>query len=196
MTWVKICGLSTASDIAVAEAAGADAVGFVLAAGSPRRVTEEQAAALVTEATVPTFLVTMDLDPGEVPSLLERTGASGLQPHGAHAHDAGVAALDAGAEVLFPLVADGGVPWDAVPDGARPIVDGPEPGTGTPVEWAPLRSAPVPFVLAGGLDPDNVRAAIVASGASGVDVSSGVESSPGRKDPGLIRTFVERVKTP
>jgi phosphoribosylanthranilate isomerase len=54
----------------------------------------------------------------------------------------------------------------------------------------------VPFVLAGGLDPENVRMAIAVSGASGVDVSSGVESSPGRKDPGLIRTFIERVKTP
>ncbi len=196
MTWAKICGLSTEADVVVAEAAGADAVGFVLAEGSPRQVTEERAAALVAGANVPTFLVTMDLDPGEVPGLLQRTGASGLQPHGVHAREAASAALDAGAEVLFPLIADGEVQWDTVPDGARPIVDGPDPGTGMPVAWAPLRSAPVPFVLAGGLDPENVADAIALAGASGVDVSSGVESSPGRKDPGLIRTFLERVKTP
>lgn len=196
MTWAKICGLSTEAEIDVAEAGGADAVGFVLAEGSPRQVTEERAAALVAHATVPAYLVTMDLDAAEVPGLLERTGADGLQPHGEAGAEAAEAALAVGAHVLFPVVGEGSGRWDSVPAGARPFVDGPRPGSGTPTEWEPLRAAPVPFVLAGGLDPDNVRRAISRSGASGVDVSSGVESSPGRKDPGLIRTFLERVKTP
>ena len=196
MTWVKICGLSTKADVEVAQSAGADAIGFVLAEGSPRRVGEEQAAALVAHADVPTYLVTRDLGPSDVVGLMARTGASGLQPHGVHGREAATVALEAGHHVLFPLVAGGTIAWESLPDGARAIVDGPDPGTGMAVAWKPLRAAPVPFVLAGGLDPENVRMAIIASGASGVDVSSGVESSPGRKDPGLIRTFIERVKTP
>ncbi len=195
MTWVKICGLSRLADLHAAEEAGADAIGVVLAE-SPRQVDEARAAELIAATRLPAYLVTVGLAPGAVVGLLERTGGHGLQPHGSDAEAAAAVALDHGAGVLFPLVGSGKIAWERVPDGARPLVDGPVPGSGRPVDWEPLRAAPAPFVLAGGLDPENVRDAIVASGAAGVDVSSGVESAPGRKDPDRIRSFVERAKTP
>lgn len=195
MTWVKICGLTRVDDVVAVEEAGADAIGLVLAE-SPRHVEPDRAAALVAATSLPAYLVTVDLAPRHVETLLARTGAAGLQPHGADAVAAAEAAQRVGAAVLFPLVGRGTVRWEEVPEGARALVDGPRPGSGTRIDWEPLRAAPIPFVLAGGLDPENVRAAVAASGAVGVDVSSGVESSPGRKDPARVRTFVERAKTP
>ena len=95
---------------------------------------------------------------------------------------ADLAAAEAYEGVADTLLIDAKPPKDAVLPG----------GNGRPFDWSLTRDfhAPVPWLLSGGLEPDNVAAAIALSGARGVDVSSGVESAPGVKDPAKIRAFV------
>lgn len=193
MTWVKICGLRTPEDVAVAEEAGADAVGFLLAP-SPRRLGVAEATDLIAAARAMTVLVTADLTAEAALDLLEKTGADALQVHGAHRVEAAAAARAADKVVLFSISVTDGVDWDAIPADATPLLDAPQPGSGRVFDWDLIGSSQRRFVLAGGLDPDNVADAVARTGAWGVDVSSGVESSPGRKDPTLIRRFVERAK--
>lgn len=193
MTWVKICGLRTPEDVAVAEEAGADAVGFLLAP-SPRRIRVGEAARLVATARVMTVLVTTDLSPEAAVELLKATGADALQVHGTQRVEAAAAARAIDKAVLFSVSVTDGVDWGAIPADVTPLLDAPRPGSGRVFDWDLIGSPSRVFVLAGGLDPDNVVEAVARSGAWGVDVSSGVESSPGRKDPTLIRHFVERAK--
>ncbi len=194
MTWVKICGLRTVEDVAAAEEAGADAVGFVVAP-SVRRLEVAEARALVERTNVLAVLVTVDLHAVDVPDLVARTGVGALQPHGNHQAGVVAAALRAGVQVLLPIPANQGVDWTSVPDGVTPLLDADRPGSGRPFDWSVVPRADRRFILAGGLTPATVGAAVAATGAWGVDVSSGVESEPGRKDPSLIRRFVERAKS-
>lgn len=193
MTWVKICGLRDPKDLAVAEDAGADAVGFLLAP-SPRRVGLAEATDLVAAARAMSVLVTADLTPEAAVDLLDKTGADALQVHGAHRVEAAAAARAFGKVVLFSISVMDGVDWKGIPADVIPLLDAPEPGSGRVFDWNLIGNTRRRFALAGGLDPDNVAAAVARTGAWGVDVSSGVESSPGRKDPTLIRRFVERAK--
>jgi len=196
MTWVKVCGLSTPEDIAVAEAAGTDAVGFVLAP-SPRQVSASRAAELIAGSNSLTVLVTVDLDPDWVSTLFGETGADALQPHGRAGIEAGRVAQSLGKTVIFP--ASAGKPTDAVDGGFMLLLDTPSDsqhgGTGRTFDWSLADDVGRPVVLAGGLGPENVRAAIKAVSPWGVDASSGLESSPGVKDTEKIRLYVERAKT-
>lgn len=196
MTWVKVCGLSTPQDVAVAEAAGTDAVGFVLAS-SPRRVSVSQATELISGASSLTVLVTVDLDPDQVESLLTETGADALQPHGRTGIEAGRAAHRLGKTVIFPVSA--GEPTSAVDNDFLLLLDTPSDshygGTGCTFDWRLASDLDRPVVLAGGLGPGNVAAAISAVGPWGVDASSGLESSPGVKDAEKVRLYVERAKS-
>ena len=191
MTWVKLCGLRTADDVEVAVAAGANAIGFVVAPESPRRIDTETAAALGDGVPIERYLVTMDLDPDELLRQAVQARVTGVQPHGRSAAAAARRAIAEGLSVLYPV---GSRPGGVVPEGAMPMIDGPEPGSGTAAAWEGLSGAEGPFVLAGGLTPQNVSDAIRATGAYGVDVSSGIESQRGVKDHALMRAFVEAVR--
>ena len=201
---VKICGINDAAAIDAAIGAGVDWVGFVFFPPSPRFVTPEQAAALSARhppgagraGRVGLFV---DPEPATVAAALAALPLDALQ---VYAPAARVAALRARfgvpvwravgvtAAADLPLAAEGA---DALLLDAKAPADATRPGgNARRFDWSVLRgwAAPLPWILAGGLDPDNVARAIVATGARAVDVSSGVEIAPGRKDPLLIRRFV------
>ncbi|MBS7812235.1 phosphoribosylanthranilate isomerase [Roseococcus pinisoli] len=210
MTEVKICGISTPEALRVAAEAGADLVGFVFFPPSPRAVTPAQAGALSASLEGGPRRVGLFVDPTD--ELLEATLAAApldmIQLHGGETPsrvaaiqgrfgrpvmkalgigtEADLAAIDDFAGVADWLLLDAKAP----PEATRPG------GNAQAFEWrlARLARIPVPWLLAGGLTPANVAEAIAVSGAPGVDVSSGVESSRGVKDAGLIRDFVEAVR--
>jgi phosphoribosylanthranilate isomerase len=203
--FVKICGITSAQDARLAVLAGADALGFVFWAQSPRFVTPEAAAAIAAE--VPTFVTRVGVFSGapreEVVRTAEVAGLDVLQLHGDETPEAlralprrTLKALRVGPDFRLDdtrVYADAGIGLllDAKSDD-RPG------GTGLTFDWtraSGLRER-VPFlVLAGGLRPDNVGKGVEVVNPHAVDVSSGVESSPGRKDEGKLRAFVEAVRT-
>lgn len=201
MTWVKICGLSKARDVRAAEEAGADAIGLVLVPESPRSITADQAAGLASAASVKTFLLLRDASPSEMLDLASFVGVSGIQPYGSRVDQVTDAALRGGLEVLYPVpVGDRPLSLMNVREDVLPILDtaraGRHGGTGERFDPGMVDPAGREWVIAGGLTPDNVADAITFSKPWGVDVSSGVESAPGVKDPALITRFVEEAKRP
>jgi phosphoribosylanthranilate isomerase len=194
MTWIKLCGLRTREDVAVAVEAGADAIGFVTAAGSPRRVSPSHAAAIGVDVSIERFLVTFDLTPEALLRDAEAAGVTGVQPHGRHAAVAARAAFSAGFRVLLPV--DIGVDPDlsAAAAGMTPICDGPRPGSGIGFDWARLDGIDRDYVLAGGLNLETIGDALERLHPYGVDVSSGIERDRGVKDHDLMRRFVEAVR--
>ena len=203
---VKICGLSTAATLDAALEAGADMVGFVFFAKSPRHIDWATARALgrrvegrakvaalsvdaddetlerIVDALSPDL---MQLHGGETPARVKRIGELCARPTMKAigvATGADLAAAEAYEGVADTLLIDAKPPKDAALPG----------GNGRPFDWSLTRGFhfPGPWLLSGGLDPETVAAAITLSGARGVDVSSGVESAPGVKDPAKIRAFV------
>lgn len=194
LPFVKICGLSTAADVAAAVAAGADAVGFVFAE-SPRRIDPHTARELVEHAgdalTVGLFLGT---PADEVRRVATIANVRAVQLHGAYGKDAFTAVADPAWQLIRA------VPYSA-PDlrvGAYGedylIVDAPKAGSGRSWDYEQVAGLAGQWMLAGGLTPDNVADARRVTGAWGVDVSSGVEASRGVKDPALIARFVAAAK--
>lgn len=200
MTWVKVCGLTRESDVAHAVGSGADALGFVIAPESPRAVDHRRAAALMDGVPVQRILVTVDAPANELEAAVSETGADGIQPHGQHAEDASQWAQSNGLAVLRPVRrgSDGG--WGAakIPDGQILLLDSAtgsvHGGTGRPLDWKRLTPPARRFVLAGGLTPTNVAAAIEMVHPWGVDASSGLESAPGLKDPARVAAFLQEAK--
>ena len=198
-TWVKVCGLTREADVAVAVQAGADAVGFVIAPNSPRAVTIDRARELAVGVTAQPVLVSVDLTPDEVLDTARSAGISGVQPHGRSALAAAVAAVRAGLFVLQPAPVARPFVVPEIADGALALFDTADPerhgGTGRTFQWdlvAPYRGD---FVMAGGLGPDNVAAAVAAVRPFGVDASSGLEREAGIKDHGKVTAFIEEAKT-
>ena len=195
MTWVKVCGLTRESDVSNAVDAGADALGFVLAPASPRRIGVERAAALMEDVPALRILVTVDATRDMIAGMVEATGADGIQPHGHHARTAAKWAHQAGFLVLHPV---GHGLFDDIPAEHIPLLDsvtdGQHGGTGTVLDWAAVDRPERRFVLAGGLDPGNVAQAIATLGPWGVDASSGLESEPGIKDAARVAAFVEEAR--
>lgn len=194
MVFVKICGVTNESDALMATAMGADAVGFVFAP-STRQVQPTVVRDIVRRLPpeVLTVGVFRNESPERVVEIVNTAGLRGAQLHG----------FESAAEASFvrdrvPFVSKAfavGHPLleriddyevDAV------LLDGPEPGSGTVADWDVARhlASRHRLILAGGLRPENVGAAIVEVAPWGVDVSSGVESSPGHKDVRLVRRFV------
>ena len=194
---VKICGITNVEDALAAVEAGAHALGFVFAP-SPRQVTAEQAAAII--AALPPFVhsVGVFVD-GDVEAVLSRCPLDAVQFHGREspadlAQVTGVTRIKAcrvaARSDLDPLT-DYREAADAFLLDAR--VSGLAGGTGQSFPWPLAREARRfgrPIILAGGLSPENVAAAIEAAQPDAVDVSSGVEASPGRKDPDRVHRFV------
>jgi len=193
VTWIKLCGMRTASDVAAAESAGADAVGFVTARRSPRFVSPSTAAEIGAECSIARFLVTEDEPPEEVLAAALVAEVTGVQPHGEHARDAALLALAAGYDVLYPIIVVPGVDFEA-PAGAIPILDGSLPGSGIRIDLSIVANPPTQFVVAGGLTPDNVGEVLARMKPYGVDVSSGIERERGVKDPELMQRFVEAAR--
>jgi len=198
MTWVKLCGMTRRGDVEAAVVAGADAVGFVTAPGSVRRVTPAQAAVLGEGIRIERYLVTVDLEPGLLLAAARVGGVDGVQPHGRHSAEAADLMVREGYRVLFPLRVDGPPDLSEVPDGAIPLLDTAVPGlhggTGESFDWGLAAGLDRDVVVAGGLTAGNVAVAVAAAEAWGVDVASGVESTPGVKDSVAMRRFVEAAK--
>ncbi len=189
---IKICGVTTADDAAMAAAAGADAIGINFWPGSKRYV--EPAAAPALLAAVPPGVlkvgVFVNAAPAEVARCLETLALDRVQLHGDEpaAAFAGwdVARLMRAVRVRDASTFETEAGWapglwvyDAHVEGYG--------GGGVPAPWDLIaRHARRPFLLAGGLAPDNVAAAVAATRPDGVDVSSGVEGAPRRKDPGKV----------
>lgn len=204
---VKICGLTTPGDVAATAAAGAAYAGFNFFPKSPRFVTPSKARDLALAA--PVGLAKVGLVVGasnaELDAITSEVPLDMLQLHGGEsgarvaeikaryglpvikvvgvAGAADIAALDGFEGVADQLLVDTKPPKEAVLPG----------GNGVAFDWALIagRDWRVPWMLAGGLTPQNVGEAIRLTGARQVDTASGVESAPGVKDAGLIRAFVE-----
>ena len=209
-TAVKICGLSTAPTLEAAIDAGADYVGLVFFAKSPRNVSVPVAADLAARARGRVKTVALVVDPSDaaLDQIVADVQPDWLQLHG-HETPARVAEIKAryGLPVLkaLPIATEADV---VAADAWRPVADmllfdaKPPPdatltgGNGLSFDWRLVAGVArrYPFMLAGGLTPDNVAAAVATTGAAAVDVSSGVETAPGLKDADLIRRFVTAAK--
>ena len=198
---VKICGINDRAAFDAAVEAGADWVGFVFYPPSPRHVASETAAALSARLRTGPGRVGLFVDPADelVESVLGAVRLDALQIYAASGRVAELRArfgrpvwqaLGIETEADLPVTAGSA---ERLVLEAKPPAEATRPGgNATQLDWSVLRGwrAPVPWVLAGGLTPDNVRMAVLATGATAVDVSSGVERRPGIKDPALIRAFV------
>ena len=203
---VKICGINAPAAFDAAAEAGADWIGFVFAPASPRAVTPGEAARLSGRLRGGPRRVGLFVEPGDddLARVLDAAALDAVQIYASPERAASVRA-QFGVPVWLALgVADAGdLPRTAPPGVDRLLLDAKPPasaalpgGNAHPFDWTMLGSwrAPLPWLLAGGLTPGLVTDAIRASGAPGVDVSSGVESARGVKDPALIRAFIEAVR--
>lgn len=203
---VKICGLTQVADMQAAAEAGAAYVGLNFFAPSPRFVSIEQARALALAAPPGLARVGLFVDPADadLEATLAEVPLDFLQLHGQESPER-VSALRAryGLPVIkavgvadpadLPALALYGRVADMLLVDAKPPRDAELPGgNGLAFDWRLIagRRWPVPWMLAGGLNAENVALAVQMTGARQVDVSSGVESAPGRKDPARVAAFV------
>lgn len=196
--FVKICGITTEDDALFAVAMGADAVGFVFAP-STRQVAVQQVYD-ITRRLPPEILtvgVFRDELPERVVDIVTRSGVKAAQLHG-HESPAMVTEVAANVRWVIKAVAAGtGDAHRADTFGTDMVlVDAPNPGSGTVFDWSLVTDLPdgPRYILAGGLTPDNVALAVSTVQPWGVDVSSGVERSPGRKDPLKVKAFIDRAR--
>ena len=195
---IKICGVTSGDDAALVAAAGADAVGINFWPGSRRFIGADANVAEVVAAIpagVLKFGVFVNAEPSEVVAQARRWGLDRIQLHGDERpeHFAAVPArsLVRAVRVRDAAALEAMVDWNAGLFLLDAFVDG-YGGAGAVAPWSIIaghRTA-APFLLAGGLHPGNVAEAIAATAPAGVDVASGVESSPGRKDPHRVAAFI------
>ena len=208
MTKVKICGLSTAETMQAALDAGADLVGLVFYPKSPRNVSLEQAAMLAQQARGRALIVALvvDADDALLKSIRNYAKPDFIQAHGSETpkrieeikHQTGARVIKAikvkdasdvalakeYRDVVDLILFDAKAPEDLLPG-----------GNGISFDWNLLKGKDGLFMLSGGLTPVNVTQAITLTRAPMVDVSSGVETTPGKKDISLIRKFIEAAKS-
>jgi len=207
---VKICGLSTPETLDVALEAGADMVGFVFFPASPRNISLHLAGELAARVNgrAEKVALTVDADDRLLANIVDVLRPDLLQLHGTETPArVGAIAQRFGLPVMKALPIETRADLGAIPPylkvvdrllfDARPPRDATRPGgLGKPFDWHLLDglNLAVPFMLAGGVDPDNVAEAIRITRAPSVDVSSGVESAPGVKDPAKIRAFIRAAR--
>lgn len=202
-TRVKICGVRTPEAAVQAAEAGADAVGLMLIARSPRYVSAEQAFEILSSLPplVSGVAVIADMTVDAFSDLEQICPAPLVQMHGSE-DDETIRRCGPGIVKAFRFdrdtIDDDLARFDAIEEIDALLIDGSAGGEGTAFDWSALGKArertSKPVFLAGGLDPDNVGEAIRAVRPYAVDVSSGVESAPGVKDPALMRAFCEAVR--
>lgn len=212
--WIKICGNTSLEDARIAAEAGADAVGFVFAP-SPRRVTAAQVASIVPHlsAALEKIGVFIDATLDEICATIRATGLTGVQLHCEISPEMPAQLrVEFGPELRILRVVHFGP--EAVTDAESVAIDSNVDatlvdsrtatavgGTGTVFDWQAARSKLFRnaierrLVVAGGLNPANVANAIEILGPWGVDVVSGVEAVPGRKDPAKVREFISNARS-
>ena len=216
MTWVKICGITNLEDALTAVDAGADALGFVFYEKSARRIDVETAREIAAQLpeTVEKVGVFVDESADKVEDVADRAGLTAVQFHGDE-HES-LAKYIVHRKVLLSIPAskvrfspdEKGEAWGSfmrLPDtlGAIILDSGTQEkrgGTGTTFNWEEAKAFILlmkkmhPIVVAGGLTAKNVKEAIQMLHPWGVDVASGVEASPGKKDPEKVRAFIAAVR--
>jgi len=196
--FVKICGITNEEDALLSVAMGATALGFVFAP-SKRQITPGRAADIVKR--LPSGIITVgvfrDHDAKSVARIMREVGLRGAQLHGRET-----------ATEVDTITAEVGWVMKAVVAGSRDaetcdryrtdliLVDSAQPGSGESYDWSIFTSMPkgVRYVVSGGLTPENVKEAITMTSPYGVDVSTGVEREPGRKDATKVRRFVQNAQ--
>jgi len=213
MTWIKICGITNLEDALVAVEAGADAVGFVFYNGSPRNISARKAWEITQKLPPKIEKVGVFVNQQEdaICSVADEAGLTAVQLHGQNedSHVADLVAERGGLKVLMAIAMNGVDPAGNAmmlrPDSVHAFLADSgsstnHGGTGKTFEWhAAMDNLLVlkrlgNLVLAGGLTPENVRTAIEITEPWGVDVSSGVEKKPGKKEPEKVRSFITAVR--
>jgi phosphoribosylanthranilate isomerase len=218
MTWIKICGTTNLEDALTAVEAGADAVGFVFYEKSPRKIDDESAQEIVAKLpkTVEKVGVFVDADCNAIRSTVGQAGLTAVQLHGKASmdsvwNDPRPAHESLGVSKIIPMI-----PGNALKNGGLFMsqrvqeqtfailldaeMNGASGGTGATFDWEAtsgmvrVMSLRLPVIVAGGLTSSNVAAAMKIFQPFGVDVVSGVEASPGKKDPDKVRAFVKAVR--
>lgn len=219
MTWIKICGITNLEDALTAVNAGADALGFVFYDKSPRKIEPDIARRIIGQLppSIETVGVMVDDSIERIRDVVQQTGLTAVQVHVGHGgsgrmqdllvmnqNQAGtkvIAALpadDLGKEGLFPLGSTKKMFYALMLDSGSSAAPG---GTGRTFDWRKARamvqflSINLPVIVAGGLTALNVAEAIGLFQPWGVDVASGVEARPGKKDPEKVRAFIAAVRS-
>jgi phosphoribosylanthranilate isomerase len=193
---LKICGLTTEADAAHAASAGATMLGIIFAPASPRYVTPDRAYEIVraVPSDVPVAGVFVNAPLDEIVATVAHTGIRVVQLHGDERESVAAA-------LKMPLLRAAGVDvavesWPGATLLLDAVSGAQRGGTGVKVDWSRAETIARrrKVVLAGGLTPENVAEAIATVRPFGVDVSSGVEASPGRKDPDKVARFLARAR--
>lgn len=208
--FTKICGLTDAGAVETAVEHGADMLGFVFYPPSPRNITAAQAEELLRDVPSGIDRVGLFVDPETdfLDQILAKARLDLLQLHGDETPERCraisvyfglpiIKAIKVSTKADLNIAKDYEDAVDWLMFDARPPVDGALPGgNGRAFDWTILKGVEFkrPWLLAGGLTPENLAEAVNQSGATAVDVSSGVESAPGRKDPAKIRAFLDAAR--
>ncbi len=214
MTLVKICGLTNPEDAQAAMELGADLLGFVNAENSPRYLTPDEISRIISEIQplVPTVMVTHSQDTGEILNSFEASGADILQAHAPLQMSEYSELKERVSTVIANISIDAGLksPTEELKRRVAKVSEiadyilldtkvGKEiGGTGVSYDWAVAAELKAfskkPVIIAGGLNPSNVAQAVKQLKPFAVDVSSGVESEVGMKDPAKLEAFIKRAK--
>ena len=196
--FVKICGITNEDDALFAVAMGADAVGFIFAP-STRQVAVQQVYDITRR--LPQEILTVGVFRDEVPSrVIDMVNKAGLKAAQLHGHETPAQVAEVAAQIRWVIKAVTAGTVDARRANEfgtdMVMVDSPGGGSGKVFDWTLMEDvAEGPrIILAGGLDPDNVSEAVRTVRPWGVDVASGVEKAPGRKDPLKVKAFIERAR--
>ena len=197
--FVKICGTTSEEDALLAVAMGADALGFIFAP-STRQVAPGAVRDIVRRLPpeILTIGVFRDHAPERVVEIVNGTGLRGAQLSGHESPDDAKWVRERVPMVIKAFAAGERSIANAKAYGADVVMlDAPSPGSGQVFDWKLAEGVPdgVRFLLAGGLNPDNVAEAIARVRPWGVDVATGVEASPGKKDPRRLREFIAAAKS-
>jgi len=196
--FVKTCGITNEDDALLAVAMGADAIGFVFAP-STRQIAPQVAYDI--SRRLPTEILTVGVFRDELPSrvidIAHKSGVKAVQLHG---RETAAQTTEIAQQIRWVIKAfgagDENLPSADTYGTDLILLDAPDPGSGKVFDWSLAGDAPdsVRLILAGGLTPDNVAAAVEEVQPWGVDVSSGVERAPGKKDPIAVKRFIENAR--
>jgi phosphoribosylanthranilate isomerase len=196
---VKICGVTRPQDALHAENAGADALGLNFVPGTKRFINLGRAREIVR--VLGPFVARVGVfQNASFETVLETVQAVGLNVVQLHGQESDAFALEV--ERIVPVVRavklEPGMPFVLPEVGSAFLIDGPDPGSGQLADWSRLEASNLAgrrWLLAGGLTPENVAGAISRLKPWGVDLSSGVESAPGIKDPAKVTAFIRAAKS-
>ena len=194
---IKICGITSEADADMVVASGADALGLIFAE-SPRRVNRDIAQRIAARHhDFRCVAVMRGLSDDVIVEIVDEVGVNTVQLHDAVSESTLASLRERSIDIwrAVPLSERGLAPTE-IGYVSTLLIDGPAPGSGRTNDWTgvDLAALPVRVVIAGGLNPDNVAGLIEQLSPWGVDVASGVESSPGVKNPELVANFVSRAK--